>query len=207
MQAALRWSTRCGVAVALAALLFAGSGAAALANPPQDGHELDSSEVSDITTLILLRHAEKKGHSGNTPLGKEGFSRAKNLAYVAGIAGVQVLIAVTYEGDDLRVRQTLEPLAESLDIKPDIHFIKSPWDFRVLRHNIRKNHAGKVILIVSHSGSVQEIIKTFKGDPSGCNITPADYDSICVMTLVPGGAKPTILRLRYGRVSDCEPCK
>src|SRR5438105_12994297 len=67
-----------------------------------------------ITTIILVRHAEKAGPSGDVPLNAAGVARANELARVLGTAD----IAAIYTTPFVRVRQTAQPLANALHLTP-----------------------------------------------------------------------------------------
>jgi hypothetical protein len=102
---------------------------------------------------------------------------------------------VTYEDNDLRVRQTLEPAVKLLGIEPTIFMITNDFDFRKLSHELRTKYGGKAVLVVSHSDFVKEIINTLGGDETRCPID--GYDNLCVVTTC-GQDTVHVLRLRYG---------
>ena len=63
-----------------------------------------------VTTIILVRHAEKKIEPSNQDpdLSPEGFERAQEIARVFGETGVNAIYATQYK----RTQQTVKPLAE-----------------------------------------------------------------------------------------------
>src|SRR5258708_39148309 len=67
-----------------------------------------------VTAVIVVRHAEKTGPTGDVPLSDAGRAGARELARVLAGAGVTAI----YDTQYLRTQQTAEPLAESLKIKP-----------------------------------------------------------------------------------------
>ncbi|MBI5251836.1 MAG: histidine phosphatase family protein [Desulfomonile tiedjei] len=146
------------------------------------------------TTVIILRHADKAGDVGNVSLSLAGEIRARILAQMCGSSGLAALYGVTDTENDRRVRQTLQPIAELLSIEPNI--LTDPLAIKRCAHEIRTRYNGRVILVASHSGTVQGIIKALGGDDTCCPIG-RDYDDLCVVTMHPVG-KVNVLRLKYG---------
>jgi broad specificity phosphatase PhoE len=145
------------------------------------------------TTVIILRHADKAGDSGNVDLSSAGLERARILAHVCGSSGLAGLYGITDPNNDRRVRQTLQPIADLLDLSPII-FLEAN-SIAKLAQEIRTKYVGKKVLVVSHSGTVDEIIRTLGGDKTRC---PIDwYDNLCVVTLSAAG-NVDVLRLKYG---------
>ncbi len=153
-------------------------------------------QAAALTTVIILRHAEKAGDSGNVHLSYAGKERARALAKVCGSSGLVALYGVTNEGHDLRVRETLQPIADFLKLEPKIMMIPNPFHFRVLRHDIRTNYSGKAILVVSHSDKIEKIIRTLGGDETRCSIGE-DFDNLCVVTMC-APSSVNVLKLKYG---------
>ncbi len=157
-----------------------------------------SSEQSETpTTVIILRHGEKAGPSGNVDLSNEGKQRAQILAYVCGSSGISALYGVTDKDNDKRVRQTLKPIAKHVDIEPTI--LMDPMAISRCAHEIRNNRRGKVVLVVSHAGTVQEIIKKLGGDEKCCLFGADEYDNLCIVTMTPS-SPVCVLRLKYGAI-------
>jgi broad specificity phosphatase PhoE len=151
-------------------------------------------EQPEATIVIVLRHAEKAGDSGNVDLSLAGEIRARILAQMCCSSGVGALYGVTYRENDRRIRETLEPIAKLTGLEPTI--LMEPDPIKKVVHEIRSKHGGKTILVVSHSGTVDEIVKALGGDESRCPIDD-EYDNLCVVTLS-GTAKVNVLRLKYG---------
>jgi 2,3-bisphosphoglycerate-dependent phosphoglycerate mutase len=190
----MRQSARIGLLAALtAAVSLSGVFGVQAADDPKSCVG-DNQNVAP-TTIIICRHAEKEEGAGNVPLSAPGRDRAYALAKVCGSSGLVALYGATREGDDRRVRETLKPVADLLGLGPKIMMIANPFDMEILAHDIRTNFSGKTVLIVSHSTTVEEIIRTFHGDDSRCPIG-GDFDNLCVVTIcAPGNVN--VLRLRY----------
>src|SRR5215212_4100843 len=63
-----------------------------------------------VTTVILVRHAEKKIEPANPDpdLAPEGVARAQEIARIFGNAGINAIYATHYK----RTQQTVKPLAD-----------------------------------------------------------------------------------------------
>jgi hypothetical protein len=99
----------------LAALIVPGSVA-----PESAWAQTSGDQPEAPTTVIILRHAEKAGDSGNVDLSDAGKERARFLAKVCGSSGLAALYGVTSQGADFRVRKTLKPIARPIDLEPTI---------------------------------------------------------------------------------------
>ena len=146
-----------------------------------------------ITTIILVRHAEKAGPSGDVPLTAAGLNRAKELARVLGSAGISAIYTTPF----LRVRQTAEPLATALHITP-VELKTGDTYARDLVKAIMRGHKGRTVLVIGHSNTTVDVLRQLKiANPPA--IADSEYDDLFVCTI--GGAKPKLLALRYGAVA------
>lgn len=142
-----------------------------------------------ITTIILIRHAEKSTMPADNPvLTEQGKSRAQELIRILGETGIQAIYTSQYD----RTRLTAEPIAKQLSIPiRQIDALKTP---DLVSEVLRKNK-GQVVLIVGHSNSVPEIIQAF-GGPALDEIDETRYDNLFVLTICqPGTAK--LVKLKY----------
>ena len=76
-----------------------------------------SSQISPFTTVFVLRHADRDEEGNLTELGK---ARALDLVHVVGLAGVKAI----YTTNIARTKETVQPLATSLGIKPEFYWHK-----------------------------------------------------------------------------------
>ena len=143
------------------------------------------------TTVILVRHAEKQGTGDDPSLTAAGRERAQALVHVLG----EVEIAAIYSTPYARTRETAQPLAVALGLEvterpaqnygPDM----AEW--------IGANHAGDIVVAVSHSNTVPALIETLGASPVP-TIEDNEYDDLYVVTIDAGGNE-RILALRYGK--------
>lgn len=146
------------------------------------------------TTILLVRHAERDDGS----LNEAGLERAAELAHVARKAGVTAI----YTTDTERTRQTAQPLADALALDPLIYGNSTPEQIEAFAADLKANHAGEVVLVVSHNPTVSTIIDALGGDAGECSIGTAydEYDDLCVVTLH-GADAVEVVNLQYGRPS------
>jgi 2,3-bisphosphoglycerate-dependent phosphoglycerate mutase len=150
---------------------------------------VNADEGRQVTTVLLVRHAEKGNASKDDPDLKkpEGENRAKKLAEVACKADVRAI----YTTNTNRTRQTVQPLANSLNLKPII-YDSTPW----LVSDITTKHKGKVVFVAGHSNTVPDIINSLGGDPRCCPIDD-QFDNLCIIVISEGG-KSKVIHLKYG---------
>jgi broad specificity phosphatase PhoE len=153
--------------------------------------------VSD-TVVLLVRHAEKAGASGDVALSPDGEARARALVDVARQAGVSAVITTQFQ----RTKQTAAPLAKSLGITPDVIEAKGATDAHAsaIADAIRQRFAGRVVLVVGHSNTVPAIIAAL-GAPKFPDLCDEQYDALFVVVL-PSDASPRLIRSRYGATSQ-----
>ena len=153
-----------------------------------------SRPVARMTTVLLVRHAERDDGS----LSKEGLERATELAHVARKAGVTAI----YTTDTERTRQTVQPLADALALDPLIYGNSTPEQIDAFAAELRADHAGEVVLVVSHNPTVPLIIDALGGDAGDCSIgtTYDEYDNLCIVT-IDGPDSVGVVNLQYGRPS------
>lgn len=147
------------------------------------------SAQSEITTVLLVRHAEKNSTPEDDPdLSPIGQKRAQKLLEITRAADISAIYATQYA----RTRRTAQPLADSLN-KPitTIDAAKS----KDLAADILAKHHGKVVLVVGHSNTLEEII-TALGGGKIAEIPDEEYDNFYVVTVCAPG-RVTVLRLKF----------
>jgi len=147
-----------------------------------------------MTTVLLARHGERDDGS----LSKEGLERAAALAHVARKAGVTAI----YTTDTERTRQTVQPLADALALDPLSYENSTPEQIDAFVARLTKDHAGEVVLVVSHNPTVPLIIDALGGEAGDCSIgtTYDEYDDLCIVT-IDGPDSVEVVNLQYGRPS------
>ena len=144
------------------------------------------------TTLILVRHAEKKivpPENKDPDLSPAGQARADELARMFADSGIAAIYATQYK----RTQQTVKPLADKLKLPVTQIEAKKTAD---LVKEIRAHNAGQVVFIAGHNNSVPEIIAAI-GGPQLPIIPETEYDNLFVLTIYKDGSAK-LLKMKYG---------
>src|SRR3989442_8955519 len=130
-----------------------------------------------VTTVILIRHAEKviDPNNADPDLSPAGQARAQELVRMFGDAGINAIYATQYK----RTQQTVKPLADRLGLPINQVNAKNTGD---LLAQIRAQHSGQTIFIAGHNNTVPEIIAA-AGGPQYEIIPESEYDNLFVMTI------------------------
>ena len=144
-----------------------------------------------VTTVILIRHAEKVIDPNNTDpdLSPAGQARAQELVRMFGDAGINAIYATQYK----RTQQTVKPLSDKTGVPVSIVNSKNTAD---LLAQIRAQHSGQTIFIAGHNNSVPEIIAAL-GGPTFPTIPDTEYDNLYIVTMYRTG-KAKVVKLKYG---------
>jgi 2,3-bisphosphoglycerate-dependent phosphoglycerate mutase len=147
-----------------------------------------------VTTVILVRHAEKKIEPNNPDpdLTPEGEARAKEIARMLGNGGVNAIYATQFK----RTQQTVKPLSDRISVAPTIVNASQTND---LIQQIQTNHRGQTVFIAGHNNTVPAIVSTLSGDTYGV-IPESEYDNMFIVTIYRFG-KAKVVQLKYGAES------
>lgn len=146
-----------------------------------------------VTTVILVRHAEKASQEDASPLTAAGTERANELARVLTAAKIDAIFTTQFR----RVQDTAAPVAQALGITPLVRNAGATYAADLARE-IREQHRGKTVLVVGHSNTTIAVIKALGADAA--KIEESEFDNIYVLTDV-DGASPKVIALRYGAVA------
>jgi phosphohistidine phosphatase SixA len=147
-----------------------------------------------VTTVILVRHAEKKiePNNPNPDLSPAGERRAKELVRVLENSGITAIIASQF----VRTQQTAQPLANKLQL-PITQVEAGKTDDLVKA--ITVNNRGGVVFVAGHNNTVPAAVNAL----SGLNfpiIPESEFDNIFIVTIYrTGHAK--VLKIKYGEPS------
>ena len=144
-----------------------------------------------VTTVILIRHAEKiiDPNNADPDLNPAGQARALELVRMFGDAGINAIYATQYK----RTQQTVKPLADKLGLPVVQINSKSTAE---LVTQIRSQHAGQVVFIAGHNSTVPEIVAAL-GGPQYPVIPESEYDNLYIVTVYRTG-KAKVVKMRYG---------
>jgi broad specificity phosphatase PhoE len=147
-----------------------------------------------VTTVILVRHAEKKIEPNNPDpdLSPEGVERASEIARMFGESGVNAIYATQFK----RTQQTVKPLADRTALPITLLDSKQTGQ---LVEQIQTELRGKTIFVAGHSNTVPAIVSTLSGD-SYPEIPETEYDNLFIVTIYRFG-KAKVVKLKYGKES------
>jgi broad specificity phosphatase PhoE len=172
--------------------LIAGLATALAIGAPGAGRAQAQEETAALTTVILVRHAEKADAGDDPSLSEAGGDRARTLAHTVGSVPTSAIYATQFA----RTQETAGPLAARLGI--DLEVVAASDDYpATMAHIIRERHRGQVVVVVSHSNTVPAIIDALGAGPAPA-IAEDEYDGLFVVTLTTNGGT-RLVSLRYGR--------
>ncbi|RYU80513.1 histidine phosphatase family protein [Hymenobacter persicinus] len=154
-----------------------------------------SRSAGSETTVYLVRHGEKDLAPGLTDplLTPAGEQRALALRDELG----QRRIAAIFTTDTKRTRATVAPLAAKLSLTPLVYSAK---DQAALAAQIRRDYAGKAVLVVGHSNTILEMVEALGAARPVSSIADAAHDYLLEVR-VPAAGSPTATARRYGAPS------
>lgn len=141
-----------------------------------------------VTTVLIVRHAEKLDPSGEAPsepLSTAGETRARRLQEVLLTAGVTAV----YSTDTKRTRGTVAPLARKFRLDTQTYS-----DTSTLAAEVLQKHRGDVVLVAAHSPTVSTVATAF-GAQVPAQAT-GDYDNLYVVSIAASAV--SVVNLQYG---------
>lgn len=181
------------IAICAIALVTQFVSASAITAPPQDGFI--------PKTVFLIRHAEKAdAPRQDPPLNEAGKARAQELAWMFEGSGIKTIITSQF----LRAKQTAEPLAKKLGLSvTPMAIAMSPANpQQVSEQSIAEivrqvnEKPGEAVLVIGHSNTVPEVIRTLGGDVVP-TIDEKKFDDLFVVTVF-GPKKAKVVQMKYG---------
>lgn len=145
-----------------------------------------------LTTVILVRHAEKKIEPNNEDpdLAPEGVERAQEIARMFGDAGVNAIYATQYK----RTQQTVKPLADRIGVPVSLLNSKQTEE---LLNQIQTTHRGQTVFVAGHNTTVPAIVSALSGETFP-PIPETEYDNLFIVTIYRFG-KAKVTKLKYGK--------
>src|SRR3954453_20008785 len=111
-----------------------------------------------VTTVILVRHAEKKIEPTNPDpdLAPEGVERAQEIARVFGEAGINAIYATQYK----RTQQTVKPLSDRTGVP--VTLLDANQSNELLKR-IQTTYRGQTVFIAGHNNTVPAMVSELSG--------------------------------------------
>ena len=112
-----------------------------------------------VTTVILVRHAEKKDEPTNRDpdLAPEGVERAQEIARVFADARINAIYATQYK----RTQQTVKPLSDHTGVP--VSLLDANQTNELLRR-IQATYRGQTVFIAGHNNTVPAIVSELSGE-------------------------------------------
>lgn len=143
-----------------------------------------------LTTLILVRHAEKAVDGTKDPeLSEQGKQRAVRLAEML----VNQPIAAIYTTNFKRTRLTALPLSEKLKLPIQSY---EPLKEEEIKRMIQE-HRGKTIVVVGHSNTTPWVANVCIGENRYADFEDSNYGTVLIVTVEEKGKNATALRIQY----------
>lgn len=151
--------------------------------------------ASELTTLILVRHAEKASDgTDDPPLNEQGQARAERLKATLAAAGVDAIYSTPYQ----RNTSTVAPLADALGLAITEYDAKQPAAQFVAQ--LQAEHRGQRVLVCGHSNTIPAMLNALTGTEDYPDLAEGEYENLFVLTLSEEG-RVVVLPLRFASVS------
>lgn len=148
--------------------------------------------AASTTLVVVTRHAEKAEGGDDPPLSAEGLARAERLGAIFGADRTAPTIDVVFVTDRRRSGDTARPLAARLGV-PVITLPADDLDG--LRRRIFAEYRGRHVLVVAHSNTVPQIVKSLADGGDYPAIAETEYGTAYVVA-IPRWSRPAVLRVR-----------
>ena len=144
---------------------------------------------TDLTTFILVRHAEKSSDDPRDPsLSAEGEARAQKLAEVLAEQNIAAIYSTPFK----RTRTTAEPLAQAKGLTVNVYDFRS----QTYLQDMLKKHKGSTILISGHSNTTPMVANILLDSEKFKQLDEKEYGMIFIVTVSEIG-KGTVTVLKY----------
>jgi broad specificity phosphatase PhoE len=139
--------------------------------------------------VYLVRHADIPQGEDDPSLTGAGKDRSQALSRLLKNANIKAI----YTSDARRTRQTAQPLADALGVKPTVIPNGDP---AATVAKIQADHTDVVVLVVGHSNTVPNMIRRWAPGASP-TINPDEFDKIFVV-IPEGSGRASFAQFRYG---------
>ncbi|MBX2896120.1 MAG: histidine phosphatase family protein [Cyclobacteriaceae bacterium] len=154
------------------------------------GFQFVNAQPPTITTVILVRHAEKETDDPKDPeLSESGKQRAQRLAEVLKEIKVDAIYSTPYK----RTRYTVAPLAEAKGLSVSTY---DPSKKEEIDQLLQK-FAGGTIVVAGHSNTVPDFANYLTGKTDFQNFDDSDYDNLLIVNVIERGKSAKAVWLTY----------
>ncbi|MDZ7755283.1 phosphoglycerate mutase family protein [Rhodohalobacter sp.] len=145
---------------------------------------------SDITTFVLVRHAEKIDDSTDPDLTPQGYQRAERLAEMLQ----NIPFDAVYSSERIRTRETVRKIADQNGVEILSYEPHEPAEEveRLLHSNL-----GKTVLVSGHSNTTPFFAnELLDREHFEDKFDESDYGNLLIIT-IDGDGESKLLHLRY----------
>src|SRR5262245_14571017 len=136
------------------------------------------------TTVIFVRHADTDvamgGPNDDPPLNARGRARAELLADYLQKVDVTGSVNAIYASDKRRTQETAAPLAARLNIPVEID---DHLDTKGFMDRMKRHHGGEIVLMVSHSNTIQPLIDELHGSKNLKPFASDEFNRLYIVTI------------------------
>src|SRR5687768_641949 len=149
-----------------------------------------SGDAGELTTFILIRHAEKGNDGTEDPdLTEQGISRAEKLSEMLRNTPIAAIYTTNYK----RTRNTVAPLAKIHDTNVQPYEAFKP---DVIEDMLEK-HRGGTVVISGHSNTTPWTANLLTGSETYKDYAESEYGIILIVTVTGVGKGAIVTRINY----------
>jgi broad specificity phosphatase PhoE len=145
--------------------------------------------AQEITTFILVRHAEKASNDADPELSAQGVERAEKLSAVLKNSSIAAIYSTKYK----RTQNTVAPTAKEKNLNVNTY---DKLDLPALQE-LAKKHPGGTLLIAGHSNTVPGIANALLGKSEFQHFPETEFGNILIVSVTEIGKVATVVRLNY----------
>lgn len=147
-------------------------------------------KAGDVTTFILVRHAEKGDDGTEDPaLTREGEGRALRLAFMLRDTDIDAIYSTNFR----RTKNTAQPLAELQGLEVLPYEPNKPEE--ILK--IVEQHKGKTVLMVGHSNTIPWTANLLLGKKEYDDFKESEYGIMLIVSVGKTNKEGKGMRINY----------
>jgi broad specificity phosphatase PhoE len=147
-----------------------------------------------VTTVILVRHAEKKIEPNNPDpdLAPEGEARAQEIARMFSVTNINAIYATNLK----RTQQTVKPLSYRTGVP--ITILNASQTDELIKQ-LQTDRRGQTVFVAGHNNTVPAVVSALSGE-NFPTIPESEYDNLFIVTVYRFG-KAKVVKIKYGAQS------
>lgn len=150
----------------------------------------NAQETGEITTFILVRHAEKVDASSDPDLSEEGYKRAALFERMLE----KITFDAVYSTPFIRTRETARPISDRHQLTIQEYDHRNP---EKVVAEWKEKHRGEVVLVAGHSNSTPVFANALLGrEHFKEKFDESDYGNILIVTITDSG-ESNLLHMRF----------